>query len=78
MARHTPSFIESLAEKLRLIPNLHDQIDELPPIVEPGNLTDYPPPEKWDHWTEYGAKSGQRSGYDIIARKRQFTSEHRV
>jgi hypothetical protein len=60
MTRHTPSFIESLAEKLHLIPNLHGEIDELPPIVEPGKLTDYPPPDKWDDWTEYEALSGQK------------------
>lgn len=60
MPKHNPSFIESLAEKLHLIPNLHGDLDELPPIVEPGNLTDYPPPEKWDDWTEYDALSGQK------------------
>ncbi|MEO8572577.1 MAG: molybdopterin-dependent oxidoreductase [Pyrinomonadaceae bacterium] len=60
-AQHKPSFIESIAEKLHLIPNLHGaEVDALPPIVEPGNLADYPPPEKWDDWTEYEAKSGQR------------------
>ncbi len=59
--KHKPSFIESLAEKLHLIPNLHGaNHDALPPIVGPGKLTDYPPPEKWDDWTEYEAKSGQR------------------
>ncbi len=61
MAQHTPSFIERLAETLHLIPNLHGADgDELPPIMEPGNLTDYPPPEKWDNWVEYEATSGQR------------------
>ena len=33
---------------------------ELPRLTEPGQLTDYPPPEKWDDWTEYEALSGQR------------------
>lgn len=61
MARHKPSLIENLAEKLRLIPDLHNDGDgELPPIVEPGDLTSYPPPERWDDWAEYEAKSGQR------------------
>ena len=61
MAMHKPSFIEALAEKLHLIPNLHGVEDDLlPPIVEPGELTDYPPPEQWDDWTEYEATSGQR------------------
>src|SRR6188508_610974 len=59
--KHKPSFIESIAEKLHLIPNLHgEEMDALPPIVGPGNLADYPPPDKWDDWTEYEAKSGQR------------------
>lgn len=59
--KHKPSFIESIAEKLHLIPSLHAiEEDALPPIVGPGKLTDYPPPDKWDHWTEYEAKSGQR------------------
>ena len=58
--KHQPSFIESLAEKLHLIPNLHHEMDELTPIVGPGKLTDYPPPDKWDDWTEYEALSGQR------------------
>ena len=56
-----PTFIEKLAEQLHLIPNLHDEVEsELPPMQEPGKLTDYPPPEKWDDWTEYEAKSWPR------------------
>lgn len=61
MSKHEPSFIERLAETLHLIPNLHGADgDDLPPIVEPGELTSYPPPEKWDSWVEYEALSGQR------------------
>jgi anaerobic selenocysteine-containing dehydrogenase len=61
MQKHNPSFIERIAEKLHLIENLHKEVaDELPRLNEPGELTDYPPPEKWDDWTEYEAKSGQR------------------
>ena len=61
MPKHSPSFIEAIAERLRLIPSLHGEDgDALPPIVEPGNLTDYPPPDKWDDWVEYEAKSGQK------------------
>jgi len=59
--KHTPSFIERLAETLHLIPNLHsEETDDIPPIREAGNLTDYPPPERWDDWVEYEATSGQR------------------
>jgi hypothetical protein len=61
MSNHNPTFIERIAESLHLIPNLHGEDGEaLPPIVEPGKLTDYPPPEKWDNWVEYEAKSGQK------------------
>ncbi len=61
MKKHNPTFIEKIAEKLHLIPNLHQENgDMLTRLTEPGGLTDYPPPEKWDHWTEYEAKSGSR------------------
>ncbi len=54
---HNPSLIEKIAEKLRLIPDLHDDLGpELPRLTEPGKLSDYPPPEKWDDWVEYEAK----------------------
>ncbi|HEX9654903.1 MAG TPA: molybdopterin-dependent oxidoreductase, partial [bacterium] len=52
------SFIETIAEKLHLIPNLRtEKFAELTPLTEPGDLTNYPPPEKWDNWTEFDAKS---------------------
>ncbi len=58
---HHPSFIERLAEKLQLIPNLHDETESvLPRLTEPGKLTDYPPPEQWDDWVEYEAKRWPR------------------
>jgi anaerobic selenocysteine-containing dehydrogenase len=61
MQKHKPSFIESIAEKLGLIENLHTfEEEELPRINEAGELTSYPPPEKWDDWTEYEATSGNR------------------
>jgi hypothetical protein len=62
MIKHKPSLIERIAEKLHLIPNLHDEqeADFLPRLTEPGELTSYPPPEKWDDWTEYEATSGQK------------------
>jgi anaerobic selenocysteine-containing dehydrogenase len=61
MQKHNPSFIERIAEKLHLIENLHkEESFELPRLTEAGELTDYPPPEKWDDWTEYEALSGQR------------------
>src|SRR6478672_8465971 len=61
MSSHKPSFIETIAEKLHLIPRLHEAgFEDLPALTEPGNLTDYPPPEKWDDWVEYEATSGQK------------------
>lgn len=58
---HTPSLIEKIAETLRLIPNLHQDLGpQVPRLTEPGKLTNYPPPEKWDDWVEYEAKSWPR------------------
>lgn len=70
MSKHKPSFIESIAEKLGLIENLHlFKAEELPRITEAGELTNYPPPEMWDDWTEYEATSGNRretKNYTIV------------
>ncbi|MCH8873261.1 molybdopterin-dependent oxidoreductase, partial [candidate division KSB1 bacterium] len=53
--------IENIAEKLHLIPNLHNEVEsELPRLTEPGQLTDYPPPDKWDDWVEYEATGWPR------------------
>lgn len=55
---HKPSFIEKMAEKLRLIPNLHkDTETPLPRLEEGSKLTQFPPPEQWDDWVEYEPKS---------------------
>ncbi len=68
--KYKPTFIEGLAEKLGIIENLHPESAEaLPRIEEPGGLTNYPPPEKWDDWTEYEAKSGlkrEKKNYQIV------------
>jgi anaerobic selenocysteine-containing dehydrogenase len=71
MQKHKPSFIETIAEKLGLIENLHPSFaaEELPRMNEPGELSNYPPPEKWDDWTEYEATSGQKrvkKNYTIV------------
>ncbi|MCD9188927.1 MAG: molybdopterin-dependent oxidoreductase [Pyrinomonadaceae bacterium] len=61
MQKHKPSFIETIAEKLGLIENLHAfEAEEIPRINEPGELQNFPPPEMWDDWTEYEATSGNR------------------
>lgn len=55
---HKPSFIERIATKLKIIPDLHSPSGvELPSLSDPGDLKNYPPPEKWDDWVEYDAKS---------------------
>ncbi len=65
-----PSFVEKIAEKLRLIPDLKNDFDDgLPSLQEPGKLTDYPPPEQWDDWTEYEAKAWplrEKKNYMIV------------
>ncbi|MFV0387419.1 MAG: molybdopterin-dependent oxidoreductase [Pyrinomonadaceae bacterium] len=64
------TFIESIAEKLGIIATLHpNNTDAIPSINEPGELSMYPPPEKWDNWTEYEATSGlarKKKNYMIV------------
>ncbi|MEK7255905.1 MAG: hypothetical protein AAB316_14235, partial [Bacteroidota bacterium] len=58
--QHNPTFIEKIAESLGIIPNLHKDEDYSPAVeslTEPGDLTKFPPPEKWDDWVEYEAKA---------------------
>ena len=57
---HNPSFIEKIAENLKLIPNLHKDSPTLDRLEPGSKLTDYPPPEKWDDWVEYEAKGWAR------------------
>jgi len=55
--KHKASIVEKIAEALHIIPNLHNVEDpKLPRLTEPGALTNYPPPEQWNDWTEYEAK----------------------
>ena len=55
------SIIEKIAEKLHIIPSIRDEFDGSPePMTEPGPLEDYPPPDQWDDWVEYEAKSWPR------------------
>jgi len=58
MTKHRPSLIERIAEKIGLIQDLHSVNKE--PSIErltekPNELTNFPPIEKWDNWTEYEA-----------------------
>lgn len=57
------SFIEKAAESLGFIKKLNryrgesltDFADGIPKLTEPGDLANFPPPEKWDNWVEYDA-----------------------
>jgi len=56
--KHKPTVIESLAEKLGVIPDLH--ADDKTPVAglpSEGVAMACPPPEKWDSWVEYDSKS---------------------
>ncbi|KAA3610756.1 MAG: formate dehydrogenase [Calditrichaeota bacterium] len=67
--KHKPSLIEKIAEKMHIIPALHEDGEPIERIVEPGDQTNFPPPEKWDDWTEYEATSGhnrQKKNYMIV------------
>ncbi|MFQ5651171.1 MAG: molybdopterin-dependent oxidoreductase [bacterium] len=68
--RPTPGLLEKLAEKLRLIPDLQSESSPaLSRLTEPGDLTAYPPPEQWQDWVEYDAKSwprGEAKHYVIV------------
>jgi len=70
MNKRKPSFIERIAEKLGLIPDLHKN-GETPVerLTEPGQFTKFPPPEQWDDWVEYEATAWPRvkkTRYSIV------------
>ena len=64
------SLIERIAEKLRLIPNLHEaQPAPVERLTDAGQQTKFPPPEKWDDWVEYEAKAWpkiEKKNYTIV------------
>ena len=55
-----PSFIEKIAEGLGVIPKLDQEDGDLNSMNDPGDLSNYPPPEKWDDWVEYEATTWSR------------------
>ncbi len=66
------SLIERAATKLRLIPDV-DQPEngqnEIERMVPGSTLTNFPPPERWDDWTEYEARGWTRKekkNYQIV------------
>jgi len=68
--RPEQGWVEKLAEQVGLVPKLYDNLlEELPSLMEPGKLTDYPPPDQWDDWVEYEAKgwaSKEKKHYNIV------------
>ncbi len=77
MGYKKPSFIENVAEKLGIIPNLHKEKyqefdgdmrqfsdEEVASMYE-----NFPPPEKWDNWVEYNPKvwpKKEKTTYQIV------------
>ena len=62
--------IERVATKLRLIPDV-DQPENggVERLIPGSTLTNYPPPSKWDDWTEYEARGWtrkQKRNYQIV------------
>ena len=64
------TFIEKIAEKLRLIPDLQKEREaDIQRLVPNGELTKFPPMEQWDDWTEYEAKAWpkiEKKNYTIV------------
>lgn len=64
------SVVERVATKLRLIPDVDQpETDGIERLVPGSTLTSYPPPERWDDWTEYEAKGWTRKekkSYQIV------------
>ena len=52
------SIIETISEKLKLIPSLNEEKEiEINQLAPKGKLTNYPPPEQWDDFVDYDPKS---------------------
>ena len=65
--QHT--LLEKIAEKLKIIPNLHTDRDPVLDRMTVTDLTSFPPIEKWDNWVEYEAKSWpkkEKKTYSIV------------
>lgn len=54
------SIVERAATRLGLIPKLEGPEGEVKRLHAGSNLVDYPPPERWDDWTEYEATGWTR------------------
>ena len=63
------SFIENIAEKLGIIPDLTKDRDPSLERMTETSLDNFPPMDKWDHWEEYEAKSWpkkEKKTYTIV------------
>ncbi|MEO1436294.1 MAG: molybdopterin-dependent oxidoreductase [Bacteroidota bacterium] len=63
------TFIENIAEKLRLIPTIKEEQGGLPRLTADGQLDKFPPMDQWDHWEEYEATSWpkkEKKSYAIV------------
>ena len=64
MGYKKPSFIENIAEKIGIIPNLHKEkyqefdgdMRQFTDAEVADMYKNFPPPEKWDDWQEYDPK----------------------
>lgn len=54
------TIIEKFAESIGIIPKLEKEEGGLDRLAEAGDLTKFPPIEKWDNWVEYEAKAWPR------------------
>ncbi len=65
--QHT--FIERIAEKLKIIPDLHKDRKGILDRMTVTELNGFPPIEQWDHWEEYEAKAWpkkEKKTYTIV------------
>ena len=63
------SFVERAATRLGLVRDMDGPQDDLDRLAPGSALVDYPPPERWDDWTEYEAKGWtrkQKKSYQIV------------
>ena len=63
------TIIEKFAESIGIIPKLEKEEGGLDRLTEAGDLTKFPPIEKWDNWVEYEAKAWplkEKKNYAIV------------
>ncbi len=53
MGQNKPSIIEQIAQKLKIIPDLHTDKGDSRDRISVTGLEKFPPPDKWNDWVEY-------------------------